>query len=239
MKIIVFDLFGKFAHFRKFYTNSSSLTYGVPPRTTIAGIVAAILGLERDSYYDKFCSERMQVAVRKLTATKKLLQTLNYIKATSMTELVTQKLGHTQVPFEVLAAEDNVGFRIYLTHDDVDILNEIESRIIKNKLVFPLYLGSASFGCSISYVDTLDAVFVENKDYIKIYTVIRSDEIEEINIADYSGRLIKERMPVDFSKDRVIKEVTTYVYDDEGNFIEVKIKDRFVRLSNGEEITFM
>ena len=49
MKIIVFDIKGKFAHFRKFYTNSSSLTYGIPPRTAICGILAAILGLERDS----------------------------------------------------------------------------------------------------------------------------------------------------------------------------------------------
>lgn len=238
MKVIVFDIYGKFAHFRKFYTNSSSLTYGVPPRTTITGIIAAILGLERDSYYDKFSSSRLKLAVRKLTATRKLLQTLNYMKATSMSELANPK-DHTQVPFEILTGEDNIGFRIYLTYDDVNLLNEIETRIISNRLVFPPYLGSANFGCTISYKDTLDAMFMENKNYISINTVIRSDSIEEIDILSYSGRLIKERMPVDFYKDRIIKEVTTYIYDDEGKSIDVKIKNKLVKLSNGEHITFM
>ena len=51
MDLLVFDISGKFAHFRKYYTNSSSLTYLVPPRTSIYGLIAGILGLERDSYY--------------------------------------------------------------------------------------------------------------------------------------------------------------------------------------------
>lgn len=66
MKIIIFELWGKFAHFRKFYTNSSSLSYSVPPRTTIEGIIAAILGYERDSYYEKFNPDNLYVAVRKV-----------------------------------------------------------------------------------------------------------------------------------------------------------------------------
>lgn len=238
MKFIVFDIYGKFAHFRKFYTNSSSLTYGVPPRTTIAGILAAILGLERDSYYDIFSSSKLKLAVRKLTATRKLLQTLNYMKATSASELISPK-DHTQVPFEILTGEENVGFRIYLTHEDINLLNEIEIRIKNNKFAYPPYLGSANFGCNLSYRDTFDGVFIESEDYISINTVIKSDEIKEINIIDYSGRLIKERMPVDFSEDRIIKEVTTYIYDDEGNAINVKIKNKFIKLPNGEFITFM
>ncbi len=65
MKITVFDLYGKFAHFRKFYTNSSSLTYLIPPRTTIEGIIAALLGYERDSYYDVLSVDKLNIAVKK------------------------------------------------------------------------------------------------------------------------------------------------------------------------------
>ncbi len=238
MRVVVFDLYGKFAHFRKFYTNSSSLTYGIPPRTTIAGIVAAILGLERDSYYELFSSENLFIGVNKLSKTRKLLQTLNYMKATSMAELIAPK-DHTQVPFEILAGEDNVVFRIYLSHKDTNTFVEIDNRIKNNDITYPPYLGSASFGCNITYVGTYDAEVLDCKDYIKLNTAIRSSDIEEINIENYTGRLIKERMPVDFYNGRTIKEVTTYIYDDEGNFIEVKLKDKFVKLSNGDVITFM
>ncbi len=238
MKILVFDIYGKFAHFRKFYTNSSSLTYGIPPRTTITGIIAAIMGLERDSYYDEFNSDNLKIAVKKIGTTQKIIQTLNYMRATTMNELIIGK-EHTQVPFEILRGKDNVRFRIYLTHRDKSIFEEIERRVKKNLFIYPPYFGSASFGCNILYVDTLKFEELRSNNYIDIGTVIRTDQVEEINLQNYRGKLIKERMTVDFSHDRNIKEVSSYIYDDDGKSIEVKIKDEIIRLSNGEYILFM
>ena len=218
MKVIIFDIKGKFAHFRKFYTNSSSLTYGIPPRTTISGMVAAILGFERDSYYETLSSNKLRIGVKKLTTTRKLLQTLNYMKVESVADLFNPK-NHTQVPFEVVAGENDVCFRIYLSHVDSNITDELEYRIIENKFVYPPYLGSANFGCAVKYIDTLEAVYTESKNSIRINTAIRSEEILEMDIANYTGKLMKERMPVDFS--------------------ENKVKNKFIRLSNGEDIIFM
>lgn len=238
MKFIAFDIWGRFAHFRKFYTNSSSLTYGIPPRTTVAGLVAAILGYERDSYYEKFNTDNFMVAVEKLSRTKKILQTLNYTRATSIRELILAK-DHTQVPFEVLSGSDNVKFRIYINHKDDLISDEIERRL-KNKLfIYPPYLGSASFGCNIEYLGTFGFEEVEIKDYISIDSVIKTDDIEDIRIESYKGKLIKERMPADFSKGRKINRVNSYIYDDMGKGLEVKFNDKIIRLSNDKYITIM
>jgi CRISPR-associated protein Cas5h len=238
MKVIVFDVKGKFAHFRKFYTNSSSLTYGVPPRTTIAGMIAAIMGFERDSYYEIFSSDKLKIGVKKLTPTKKILQTLNYIRATSMSELITPK-DHTQVPFEILVGDTELSFRIYVTHNNLDLLNELEERIRKNQLAYPPYLGSANFGCSIKYIDYLEGVYEESKDYIKIDSVIRSEDIAEVDISNYSGKLMKERMPIDFYEGRLIKKVDTYIYDDDGKPLNIKVRNKFIKLENGENIIFL
>lgn len=53
-KCLSFTISSPFAHFRKVETSSTRLTYGIPPRTTVNGLLAAILGLDRDSYYDVF-----------------------------------------------------------------------------------------------------------------------------------------------------------------------------------------
>lgn len=238
MKILTFDIWGKFAHFRKFYTNSSSLTYGIPPRTTVAGIVAAVLGLERDSYYDIFSSDKLHVAVRKITATRKLLQTVNFIKADSPSKLISPK-DHTQIPLEIITGDNNVIYRVYLNHEDDSLFDEINSRIHTNDFVYPPYLGSASFNCMITYQSILEGELVSSDKFIKINTVIRTEDIQEINISNYTGRLIKERMPVDFSEERVIKRVTSYIYDENGNYIEARLKNLHVNLSNGEKIVFM
>ncbi|HBM79479.1 MAG TPA: CRISPR-associated protein Cas5, partial [Clostridiaceae bacterium] len=57
MQVISLHFKGKMAHFRKYYSNSSALSYFIPPRTTIIGIVAGFLGYERDTYYEDFSLE--------------------------------------------------------------------------------------------------------------------------------------------------------------------------------------
>ena len=64
MEILAFNIRGKFAHFRKFYSNSSALSYFIPPRTTIIGLIAGMLGLERDSYYEDFSLDNCDTGVR-------------------------------------------------------------------------------------------------------------------------------------------------------------------------------
>jgi CRISPR-associated protein, Cas5h family len=73
-KVLVFDIKGPMAHFRKYYTNSSSLSYLFPPRTVVVGLIAGLLGLpserhtkeKRDIYYEKFDEKRCLVAVSKI-----------------------------------------------------------------------------------------------------------------------------------------------------------------------------
>jgi len=78
-QVLEVKLSGKFAHFRKFYTNASSLTYTIPPRTTICGILASILQIPRDEYYDLMSSDKLGIAISlKNNNYLKIFQTLNY-----------------------------------------------------------------------------------------------------------------------------------------------------------------
>lgn len=54
---------GRWAHFRRIEGNVIKQTYRVMPRTTVAGMIAAILGLERDSYYDLFGPDSSALAI--------------------------------------------------------------------------------------------------------------------------------------------------------------------------------
>jgi len=48
MKLINFRLSGRFAHFLRAEASASALSYPVPPRTVILGILGAVLGLSKD-----------------------------------------------------------------------------------------------------------------------------------------------------------------------------------------------
>lgn len=238
MKVLVFDLYGKFAHFRKFYTNSSSLSYSMPPRTTIEGIIGALLGYERDSYYDILGTDKLNVGIKKMGKTRKIMQSLNYIKADNPGKLMFPK-EHTQIPFEILVGDNNVRYRIYLHHEYEEIYNQIKNRIVYNTPVFPLYFGCAPFSCYIQFIDEFEGEWTNSEEYEIIVTAIRYKEIDEIDIESIKGTLIKEKMARDFDKDRIIKEIDSYVYEQEGKPLKVKIKGYYVKLSNGENILFL
>lgn len=55
---------GPWGHFRRIDGNTVKATYRLPPRTTVAGLLAAIAGYSRDGYYDVFDRERSGIAVQ-------------------------------------------------------------------------------------------------------------------------------------------------------------------------------
>jgi CRISPR-associated protein Cas5h len=80
MEVLSIDIGGKFAHFRKYYGNNTALSHTIPPRTTIMGMLAAIMGRERDSYYEDFASDKIRIGVQILTPLKKTFHRLNLLK---------------------------------------------------------------------------------------------------------------------------------------------------------------
>lgn len=243
MNILIFDIQGKFAHFRKFYTNSSSLTYSVPPRTTTTGILAAIMGLARNSYYDIFSKDKMKIAVKKLNPTRKLMQTVNYIKATGWKELISLK-AHTQIPFEILTGDEGVRYRIYLNHIDPAVMDELEARLKNSTFVFPPYLGAAPFNATISYLGRYNINEENSDDYVEIATIINQNFLKEVdlNFSDNGLALVKEKLPIDFAGDRNIKEVGSYLFEENGKKLKVKLLQPYFSVNycgNVENIIFL
>lgn len=60
---ISFTVRGPWAHFRRIDATTEKLTYRVMPRTTVAGLIAAVLGEPRDSYYETFARDASAIAI--------------------------------------------------------------------------------------------------------------------------------------------------------------------------------
>jgi CRISPR-associated protein Cas5h len=62
-RCLSFTVSGPWGHFRRIEGNVVKQTYRIMPRTTVAGLLAAVLGIERDGYYDLFGPEVSAVAI--------------------------------------------------------------------------------------------------------------------------------------------------------------------------------
>jgi CRISPR-associated protein Cas5h len=232
MQIIIFELEGKFAHFRKFFTNSSSLSYAVPPRTVVQGIVAAVLGMERNSYYEILSKSNANIAIEKISKTRKINQVMNYVMAKNVSEIVRHE-KHTQVPIEIIAGfEDNVRYRIYFNHIDEELNLTLLNLLRENKSVYPLYFGAAPFFCKTRFIDSVFSKEELSDNFISVNSIIRRDLINDVKIDLKINNFHKEKMPVDFDKNRFLIEAASYVYDDSLYPIEIKTDSFFYKIGD-------
>ena len=246
-KLLVFEISGYMAHFRKFYSNSSSLTYSFPPRTVITGILAGILGRERDSYYEEFSTDKCGVGVSIASPIRKISQTVNFIRTKSKAEL-NGSGGPTQIPIEILLGEKNkVRYRVYFTHSNEALVGELAERIKHNRYIYPPYMGITEFTAELDLIGLLGHDEIEKtQPGGKVYldTVININLLEDRGIVSGAGRLkiLKEKMTVEFSSGRDIAGISSYVFEQDGKRLPVRLQTPYYSLKVEEEtknIVFM
>ncbi|HHV37802.1 MAG TPA: CRISPR-associated protein Cas5 [Candidatus Cloacimonetes bacterium] len=210
--LLELKLTGKFAHFRKFYTNASSLTYSIPPRTVVCGLIASILMYPRDSYYDALSSENLGVAIRLPhgTSLRKQFHTLNYV---GNDKLINDVSMHKQCRLEMLmsAPDRDLEWTIYLgfnetVSNDPDIisLDHLKSRIQDQNLGYDVYLGQKQFRGNIkltSEYSAQDYQHINESDYVD--SVINKDQVNRLENEEFY--LSIERMPLEQALSRVRK----------------------------------
>ena len=243
-KVLIFDLTGSLAHFRKFYTNSSSLSYTFPPRTALTGIIAAMLGIGRDKYYDSFSTANSKIALSVLTPLRKSIHTVNYLRVKENSDLAG-KIGHTQIPLEIVfPLNGEIRYRIYFYHKDKALTENLEKHI--EKPVFPLYFGLSEFIAKGEMVGYADAQETKTSSAVSINSVLNSKFVEDKGLVlSRSGkylRYISEFMPLEFDKNRNLIKNAKFVYEMSHLPILAKIKTTHFVLSYGgreENILFM
>ena len=242
-EIIKFELSGEFAHFRKFYTNTSSQSYLIPPKTTLMGIFASILEFPRDGYYDLFSKDNIlfSIAINKESNIRKVNQSLNYISDDYFNFLIGKrgKIQRTQCKFELLIG--NIIYDVYLAikikKPEFEILIE---KISKQNLGFGVSLGQKQFKGSIVIREIYDKNNFENlKDATKIDSSIRSSDIKELKFNEETN-IIKEEIPVCFKKSengREIIETSTVVTEKNGKRLIGQFEN-IVNLKNDFYLSF-
>lgn len=128
MEALEFKLQGKMAHFRKYYSNSTALSYHIPPVTTVKGILAGLLGRERDSYYDEFSNKQCVVGIAVDVPFRKITQTVNLLKVEKPSDLAGTGI-HSQNNTEWIIPEnirtDVLSYTIVVSHKNPAVMEAL------------------------------------------------------------------------------------------------------------------
>lgn len=236
-KFLIFDVWGDYAHFKKYYTTSSPLTFSIPPRTAIIGLISAIIGKGKEEYLPLMTKEKAEIALRIINPIKKTRMTQNLINTKGGFWTLVKKGSHeprTQICFEYLK---DTRIRIYFRHSDTIIYELLKMNLKNHKSVYTPYLGISELIAGFDFIDEASVTnSFDNKDFFNIYTVVPLDILKETNLLQLGRKYFKERIPVEMLHGRVVTEYREILYEVDGNPIRAKVKSALV-LNNGDVIT--
>ncbi len=191
MKVLVFDVFGKYALFRRSYTTTSSTSYCFPPRTAICGLLGAILGIENKS---SASSEHLRIfdiahiAVRVMNPIRKINLATNYLDT---------RPGHNQRTQILLELIKDPVYRIYIS--EFEKFEQLKYHLQNKLSVFTPYLGQAQMIVDFKYVGVFEAIPATLP--VDLNTIIKVTQGIKV-IPQSEQVLIKERMVLNMDDER-------------------------------------
>lgn len=233
MKVLVFDIWGEFGHFRKQYTTTSPLTFSIPPRTSTAGMIGAIIGLGKDEYLRYLSKNDARIAVRIMCPIKKSRIAENLID-TKSANLMSRIKNRTQIKFEVLK---DVKYRIYFSHTSEEIYNKLYSLLKDHKSVYTLCLGLSEHIANYEFIGEMEVVSEFSESEKEIHSIILEKELLKINFEE-GKEYFSETIPLEMLPEREVTEYGKVLFERNGKSIVANVKNLW-RLENGEGIVFM
>jgi len=221
-KLIAFDIWGDYGYFRRGYTSTSTITYPFPSRTTIAGMISGILGLEKDSYHDFFNEYNSKIGLRILNPIKKMNINLNYIN-TKEGFLLSDIKSNPRVQVQAEFLKD-VKYRIYVSLEDNKLMEELYDNLSEHKSVFTPCLGISECiaDFQLAYDNVFDLNMTTGSD-VEINSIILKDMFDIIIEPRKKYGVVKS--PGFMNSDRIVSKYLEYYYEENGNAIKIKKGD--------------
>lgn len=202
-----FELRGPWAHFRRVEGNIVKQTYRIIPRTTVAGLTAAILGLDRDSYYEAFAPDISAIAVEPLGSLRTMNMPQNTLSTAKEHMKTMPSRGHARISmpdptklrqqhnYEVLV---DPAYRIDLRLADPGLRDRLRTHLEDGTAHYPPSLGLSEHLAEIDYLGEFE---VERRDAESVH--VDSAVVEAVDDVELEpGTEIKvERSPAFMESD--------------------------------------
>ncbi len=224
-KVIVFDIWGQYAHFKKIYVTTSALSYGVPFKTSVYGIVGAILGLDKtgNKYLENFSEEVSKVAIQIINPIK--IQRLN-INLSIEPGPIKGNRKPTMMEYVT-----NPHYRIYFWHKNQDLTNDLLYHLQNKTSVYTPVLGLAHCLANFKFLGFQELKPFDKSNPEKIDSVIPKSHISEID-SDYweeSEIYIQEQdmYPLEMNTKREVTKRDSILFDINGKPIKASVNEGF------------
>ncbi|MBD2701921.1 type I-B CRISPR-associated protein Cas5 [Spirosoma sp. BT702] len=223
--VLIFDIWGDYAHFKKIYVTTSAVSYAIPPKTSLYGYIGAVLGLSKidNSYLTAFADKQCLIglSVLKPIVMKRLgtnlrpglNRTANNPKPTMMEYVYQPK------------------YRIYVSHQHRFIQDALRRALQQHQPVFSPSLGLASLVSNFAWVGEVTVESVRSDGPISVHSVIpRSYLVALDDKALFAGQmeLIEQSLfAIEMNTDRDVTERDDILLERNGKPIQALVTEYY------------
>ncbi|MDR1196161.1 MAG: type I-B CRISPR-associated protein Cas5b [Endomicrobium sp.] len=219
MKALKFEIWGDFAHFRKPYTTTSPLTFSLPPRTAMAGIIGAIIGRKKN---DVICQNQDSfISISLLNAVKKTRMAVNLAKFPSIKSVQNgcfdlNKISNRapQIRYEFLK---DVKYAIYFAHNDKSVYESVKRALENHETVYTPYLGIAQLIANFKFTGEYEIQENNDEKRFDFKCIIPKKAIKDGNIElEDNAEYFTARIPNRLDEKRIALEYNEVVFERSG-----------------------
>lgn len=230
-KVLCFELFGDYAQFRKFFTNMSPLSFSIPPKTVLMGIIGAMLGVDKAENPEYFTPQDSFLALRLINPVKKTRIAHNYLQVKSMKHFFDYK-KHKPTNVEFLK---DVRYRLYFSCQDEDKYQKLKSKLEQHHSHYTISLGISGCLANYEYLGEYELELMEPKTDTLLHSVIPTESIEEL-IMDEPLNLQKVVMPTFMNNNREVQSYDELLFEQNGKPISIKLKDDYYKVKTLNDV---
>lgn len=224
-KCLTFTLSGDWAHYRRIDRTVTKQTYRVPPRTTLAGLLAAVVGVGRDGYYDVFGDDVSAVAVELLEAPRTVsIPQLGLGTNPSETFESRGGTGNKTVKVQYPDSTDarqlhsyhylvDPAYRVSVAVEDPVFYGTLRDRLENGTAYYTPTLGLSELHATLGYrgeqTGEFDVESVEDDGRLDVDSLV-PDGIDAVYPDQHSSYAV-ERVPATMRTDETARKTTGYV----------------------------
>ena len=212
--ILIFDIWGDYAHFKKIYATTSAVSYAVPPKTSLYGYMGAILGLPKadNAYLTAFADKQCLLGI----------SVLNSIIMKRLGTNLRPNLGRTADNPKPTLTEYvyQPRYRLYVTHQDGFFYDELRAALQEHRSVFTPSLGLAGLVSNFAWVGEVTAEVIRPVEAVRIHSVIPRRYLVELDataIQTGEYELVEQSMyAVEMNMEREVTERDDILFNRRG-----------------------
>jgi len=231
-RCLSFTVEGPWGHFRRVEGNVVKQTYRIVPRTTVAGLLAAVLGIERDGYYDLFSRDHSAIAIEPVRDLRTVnmpmntlstaagdLQSLNS-RGTISVKLPDPTKLRQQHNYEVLVEP---AYRVDIALADRDRYAELRDQLAAGKSHYVPSLGLSEHLAELEFHGEYEVEEARSAETVAVDSAVPNAVDDVVPSSD--ARVQIEESPAFMETDpggRTTTAFTTYAYSPDADPVDVR-----------------